>query len=97
MTITELWGYIVGGMGLVSIIATLIRNHRGDVKRDGQTDGVLLTELGYIKSGIDTIQRRLDKQDQNYLSLVERMSKVEAAAAQAHNRLDRIEGGRKAS
>ena len=34
-----------------------------DTQEEGQEKGVVLTELGYIKSGTDDIKKRLDKID----------------------------------
>ena len=60
------------------------RNGRSDNKDEGKKDGVVLTELGYIKSGVDDIKRKQEKQD-------ERLSSVESSAKQAHHRIDTIE------
>ena len=64
------------------------RNGRSDNKDEGKKDGVVLTELGYIKSGVDDIKR---KQDDQIGKVVERLSSVESSAKQAHHRIDTIE------
>ena len=63
-------------------------------KRDGdsgRSHGVLLTDIVYIKSGVDDIKHKQDKQDEQLLHLSERMTSAEASTKQAHHRLDRIE------
>lgn len=42
----------------------LKRNVKKDTQEEGQKQGVVLTELGYIKSGTDRIEKRLDKLDE---------------------------------
>lgn len=60
------------------------RNDKSDNKDEGKKDGVVLTELGYIK-------RKQEKQDDQIGKVVERLSSVESSAKQAHHRIDTIE------
>lgn len=39
------------------------RNVRNDTKADSQEKGVLLTEVGYIKSGVDRIEKKMEQLD----------------------------------
>jgi len=70
---------------------TFMRATKKAAQDEGNQKGVILTELGYIKSGIDDIKRRQDKQDDQFLKMSERMATVEASAKQAHHRIDRLE------
>jgi len=72
--------------------ATFRKNSEKDAEEEGKTDGVFLTEIGYIKAGIDDIKRKQDKQDELYIKIAERLTAVEASAKQAHLRIDRLEG-----
>lgn len=53
------------------------RNDRGDRKAEGKNEGVLISDVGYIKSSIDRIEKSMDKLEQNYARLSERVVKVE--------------------
>jgi len=53
------------------------RNDRGDHKQEGKNEGVLISDVGYIKSSIDRIEKSMDKLEQNYATLSERVVKVE--------------------
>lgn len=75
-------------LGAVVGYATFARNKTKDDKTNGQQTGVMLTELGYIKSGLDTINSKMDKQEERNLDMVERLSTVESSVKQAHRRLD---------
>lgn len=54
------------------------RNDHSDRKAEGKNEGVLISDVGYIKSSIDRIEKSLDKLEQNYTKLSERVIKVEA-------------------
>lgn len=67
------------------------RNNKIDDNADGKKDGVLLTEIGYIKSGVDDIKRKQEKQDERYVEVVTRLTAVETSVEQAHHRIDAYE------
>lgn len=69
-----------------------VRNKRQDDEREGQHSGTMLTEIGYIKSGIDDIKKKQEKQDEQHIEIVSRLCAVEASAKQAHHRIDSIKG-----
>lgn len=66
------------------------RNRKRDEAAQGQHSGTILTEIGYIKSGIDDIKKKQEVQDARYLETVARLAAVETSAAQAHRRLDAL-------
>lgn len=72
--------------------AAFHRNSKKDSEEEGKSSGTMLTEIGYIKGGIDRIERKQDAQDARYISMAERMSAVESSAKSAHHRIDRLEG-----
>ena len=92
MGVDAIVGIVVGIAGAVFGIVTFLRNKKGDDEADGKRDGVVLTELGYIKSGVDDIKRKQDRQEEQNMQFVSRLSAVESSAKQAHKRIDRIEG-----
>lgn len=60
-------------------------------KDEGRESGVVLTELGYIKSGIDDIKTEQKEQRKTNTEFIERLTAVEQSAKQAHKRIDRLE------
>jgi hypothetical protein len=70
---------------------TYKRSLKKDAEEKGKGDGILLTEIGYIKAGVDDIKRKQDKQDDLYMRLAERVTAVESSSSQAHKRIDRLE------
>ena len=83
---------IIGGVFAILFgLATFFRNKHSDDVGEGKKGGVVLTELGYIKSGVDDIKRKQEKEDERHVQVVSRLTAVEASAKQAHHRLDSLE------
>lgn len=86
----------LGVLGTICAIvfgyATYKRNSRLDENADGKENGTILTEIGYIKAGVDDIKRKQEKQDERHLEIISRITAVEQSSKQAHHRIDRIEG-----
>jgi len=53
------------------------RNAKGDNKQEGKNEGVLISDVGYIKSSIDRIEKTLDKLEEKYDDLHSRIIKIE--------------------
>lgn len=84
------------GLGCSLIGAAIgVAGHKLNVEKesaaDGQDKGVMLTELGYIKAGIDDIKREQREQEGRHNTLAERVTRVEESAKQAHLRITRLE------
>lgn len=85
-------GLICTAVGALIAILTFNRNKSKDDKTEGQQVGVICTELGYVKAGIDDIKSEMKEQRRINVETSERLAKVEASAKQAHLRIDRMEG-----
>lgn len=85
-------GVICTLLGLCISYAVFTRNKTKDDKAEGRQDGVMLTELGYIKANTDEIKNEQREQRKINTEMTTRLAKVEASAKQAHLRIDRIEG-----
>lgn len=69
------------------------RGTKKDCKDEGKTDGTLMSDVGYIKAGVDDLKRKQETSELRHYALVERVTKVEASSAQAHKRIDEIHKG----
>lgn len=67
------------------------RNKGRDSKEDAEQTGVVLTEIGYIKSGVDDIKAEQREQRKTNTEMIARITAVESSAKQAHKRIDAIE------
>lgn len=81
-------------MPVSALIAVLgfMRNSKKDAKDDGAQVATMMSDIGYIKSGVDDVKAEQRTQRVWNEDMVVRMAKVEASAAQAHKRLDEMHG-----
>ena len=85
----------LSALGVISAIIlgwiAFRRTARTDSESEGKNNGVILTELGYIKSGIDDMKRKQERQEEFRLEDVKKIAEVDASAKQAHKRIDSLE------
>ena len=75
---------------VIGILGVIYGIYQG-VHGSGSHDGSLVSDVGYIKGGVDDIKRKQEKQDEQHLLVVERLASVESSAKQAHHRIDALE------
>ncbi len=90
-----------GILTALSVISTLcaiifgyiafVRNRDSDKQKEAKSDATILTELGYIKGGIDDVKAEQREQRKMNTDFIGRLVSVEASAKQAHKRIDHIE------
>lgn len=90
-----------GILTALSVISTLcaivfgyiafVRSRDSDKQKEAKSDATILTELGYIKGGIDDVKAEQREQRKMNTDFIGRLVSVEASAKQAHKRLDHIE------
>ncbi len=81
MNSTEVSLSIISVIGTISSILfaylAFRRNEKVDNKKDGKNEGVLISDIVYIKSSIDRIEKTLDKLQEKYDDLHSRVLIVE--------------------
>lgn len=82
---------IFGFGGLIFGIISAVRNKKTDDTKEAKEDGIILTELGYIKSGVDDIKHKQEEQEKQNIDFVRHLTAVEESAKQAHKRIDKLE------
>lgn len=70
--------------------AAFVRNKRSDTKDDAERGATVLTEIGYIKGGIDDIKTEQREQRRTNSEVLERLANVESSTKQAHHRIDEV-------
>lgn len=82
---------IISVLGTISSITfaylAFHRNSKTDNKQEGKSEGVLISDVGYIKSSIDRIEKNLEKLEERYTLLSNQLTKVEESVANAHKRI----------
>ena len=92
MSTTEITLTLISVLGTISSIAFAFlafrRNSQSDTKEIGRESGTMISDLGYIKSSIERIEKRLDLTDSKFDGISTRLARVEESTASAHKRLD---------
>ena len=82
---------IVGGIaGVLFGLVTLFRNKKQDDTQQGRESGTVLSDLGYIKAGVDEIKSEQKEQRKTNIEFITRLSAVEESTKQAHKRIDEL-------
>ena len=85
---------VVSIIGTVSSIMfsyfALKRTKLNDKSKQSKKDGILMTDIGYIKSCVDRVEKNLIKVDERYRNILERLAKVEEAVANLTKRVDSL-------
>lgn len=90
-TVSLVLSTIFGIGGLIFGIISAVRNKKTDDTKEAKEEGIILTELGYIKSGVDDIKHKQEEQDKQNIDFVRHLTVVEESAKQAHKRIDKLE------
>ena len=72
--------------------AAFRRSQKKDDTAEGSSRGTILSELGFIRGGVEDIKAEQREQRKTNTETLERLVSVEASAKQAHKRIDTIEG-----
>lgn len=75
-------------LGMVFGIVALFRNKKSDDCGDGQKMGMIMSDLGYVKSNTDEIKAEQQRQRDTNTTFAVELARVDASAKQAHKRLD---------
>ena len=70
---------LIAVIGCALSVGTFFVGRLTAAKSSGQQTGQVLTELGYIKKGIDGLEQKMEKMEQQYTKLDVRVSKLEEA------------------
>lgn len=76
---------------IVGLIVTIKRNVTTDSTAGGKESGMILTEIGYIKSSVDDVKSNQKEQDRLHRELIEKVGRIDESVKSAHHRIDGIE------
>ena len=66
------------------------RSDRQDQKIDGKREGVMFSDIGYIKACVDRVEKNLNKVDERYRNIAERLAKLEESLVNVTKRVDEM-------
>ena len=78
---TELIISLIGAVGVITSIAfsylAYRRSDNKDLHTEAKREGILISDIAYIKASIDRMETKLDNVENNYHSLLIRINKLE--------------------
>ena len=63
--------------GFALSVAAFFIGRQTAAKNSGKEYGVMLTEIGYIKSGVDDMKRKMEASDKRYIDMEKRVTSLE--------------------
>lgn len=95
--IFTLLGILLSLVGVLISYLALNRNKKKDIEKQAQTHGVLASDIGYIKAGIDdlkyenrAVKEQLSTQEKHLAKNDEQIARCEESTKSAHKRIDEI-------
>ena len=76
---------LIAVFGCAVSVATFFIGRTTVAKNSGKEYGVMLTEIGYIKSGVDDMKRKMEQSDERYTLLASRVQSLEEKMAIYHH------------
>ncbi len=88
--IVSVFSLIVAALGVGIAWATLAKSRKKDTADEGTNKGILASDIGYIKAGVDDLKREIREIRHEVGELSTRVARCEESCKQAHRRIDEI-------
>ena len=85
---------IVALISLIGVGCTILGTwlgYRNGLKKEGNAEGSLRSDVGYIKSSVDDLKTEQRNFNSLHYELSERVAKIETSDKSAHHRIDGLE------
>lgn len=90
MTTFSIISATVGIIGVIFGLVSFLRNKKQDDNTEGRESGTVLSDLGYIKAGVDEIKAEQKDQRKTNIEFITRLTAVKESTKQAHKRIDEL-------
>ena len=84
-------------VGLFASVSSIVfaylafkRSNKQDQRIEGKNEGVMFSDIGYIKACVDRVEKNLNKVDERYRNIAERIAKLEESVVNVTKRVDEI-------
>ena len=84
-------------VGLFASISSIVfaylafkRSNKQEQRDEGKSEGVMFSNIGYIKACVDRVEKNLNKVDERYRNFAERIAKLEESVVNVTKRVDEI-------
>ena len=86
--IISLLGFVTSVLSTSIAFLAFRKSDKETHKTDGKTEGVMFSDIGYIKACVDRVEKNLNKVDERDRNIIERLSKVEESLINVTKRVD---------
>ena len=83
-------GLLISLLGIVFAYLSFKRSEKLDNKNNGKNEGVMFSDIGYIKACVDRVEKNLNKVDERDRNIAERLAKVEESVTNVTKRVDQM-------
>lgn len=86
-------GFITSISSIVFAFLAFKRSERQEHKKEGKNEGLILSDIGYIKACVDRMEKNITSVDERYRGVLERLSKLEESLENTKRVVNEIKGG----
>ena len=87
---TALVGLMASLSSIVFAVIAFRRTSRDEHKSEGKAEGVIFSDIGYIKACVDRVEKNLGTVDERYRNIAERLARLEEGMANLKKQVDEI-------
>lgn len=95
MSFGSFWMWLIGiavaGISLFVAVKSARRNERNDANAVVAQNAQLISDVGYIRGGIDDLKKKQEKTDERYLQFLERITCAEKSIVQLESQFGDIQ------
>ena len=86
----SLVGFLASLSSIIFAYLAFKRSNKEEDKSEGKTEGVMFSDIGYIKACVDRVEKNLNKVDERYRNILERLARVEESLLNVTKRVDEM-------
>ena len=74
-------------LGVVMSYATFQKNKDNSIRAETKEGAIMATKLDFISQGVNNIQVKIEAQENKFIAMNERITRVEESTKSAHHRI----------
>ena len=87
---TALVGLMASLSSIIFAVIAFRRTSKDEHKSEGKAEGVIFSDIGYIKACVDRVEKNLCTVDERYRNIAERLARLEEGMANLKKQVDEI-------
>lgn len=86
----SIFSVVSAALGVLISWLVFSRQKKKDTEKEGENRGVMASDIGYIKAGVDDLKRETRETRHDMGELSTRVARCEESCKQAHKRIDEV-------